>query len=87
MKTWRKLEELVEAGLVRHIGTSNMTIPKLGSCCGTPGSNRLQRNKLHRILKPELFNFVVDNGMIPIGLVRRISGAPGSRRTPSDTAL
>ena len=29
MKTWRSLEKLVELGLVRHIGTSNMTIPKM----------------------------------------------------------
>ena len=29
MATWAELEKLVERGLVRHIGTSNMTIPKL----------------------------------------------------------
>src|SRR5712692_5539926 len=29
MQTWRQMEQLAGMGLVRHIGTSNMTIPKL----------------------------------------------------------
>ncbi len=29
MTIWRQLEKLVESGLVRNIGTSNVTIPKL----------------------------------------------------------
>jgi diketogulonate reductase-like aldo/keto reductase len=29
IKTWRDMERLVSKGLVRHIGTSNMSIPKL----------------------------------------------------------
>lgn len=69
MKTWRQLEKLVDRGLVRHIGTSNMTIPKLSLLLRDahiqPTANEME---LHpHFQQPELFNFVVENGIIPIG--------------------
>ena len=85
MKTWRKLEQLVDAGLVRHIGTSNMTIPKLRLLLRDarikPVCNEME---LHpHFQQPELFQFVIDNGMIPIGfslsVLRRVRIAIGPR--------
>ena len=69
MKTWRQMERLVDMGLVRHIGTSNMTIPKLKLVLRDakikPACNEME---LHpHFQQPELFQFVVDNGMVPIG--------------------
>ena len=66
MKTWRKMEELVDMGLVRHIGTSNMTIPKLKLVLRDarikPAVNEME---LHpHFQQPELFKFVVDNGIV-----------------------
>ena len=61
MKTWRQMEKLVEMGLVRHIGTSNMTIPKLNLLLRDaeikPAANEME---LHpHFQQPELFEFVV----------------------------
>jgi diketogulonate reductase-like aldo/keto reductase len=69
MKTWRQMEKLVDAGLVRHIGTSNTTIPKLRLLLQDarvkPAVNEME---LHpHFQQPELFKFVVDNGIIPVG--------------------
>ncbi|KAB2852054.1 MAG: aldo/keto reductase, partial [Anaerolineae bacterium] len=69
MKTWRQLELLVDRGLVRHIGTSNMTIPKmkwvLRDARIKPACNEME---LHpHFQQPELFKYVVDNGIVPIG--------------------
>ena len=89
MKTWRKMEELVEMGLVRHIGTSNMTIPKLKLVLRDarikPAANEME---LHpHFQQPELFNFVVENGIQPIGYCPIGSpGRPERDRTPDDTA-
>jgi diketogulonate reductase-like aldo/keto reductase len=89
MKTWRKMEELVDLGLVRHIGTSNMTVPKLKLLLRDarikPAVNEME---LHpHFQQPELFQFVVENGMQPIGYCPIGSpGRPERDRTPEDTA-
>ena len=89
MKTWRKMEELVELGLVRHIGTSNMTIPKLQRVLRDarikPAVNEME---LHpHFQQPELFKFVVEQGMEPIGYCPIGSpGRPERDRTAEDTA-
>jgi diketogulonate reductase-like aldo/keto reductase len=89
MKTWRKMEELVDKGLVRHIGTSNMTIPKLKLVLRDarirPAVNEME---LHpHFQQTELFQFVVDNGIQPIGYCPIGSpGRPERDRTPGDTA-
>ncbi len=89
MKTWRKMEELVDMGLVRHIGTSNMTVPKLELVLRDarikPAANEME---LHpHFQQPELFKFVVDNGIQPIGYCPIGSpGRPERDRTPEDTS-
>ena len=89
MKTWRAMERLVERKLVRHIGTSNMTIPKLKLVLRDarikPAVNEME---LHpHFQQPELFRFVVENGVQPIGYCPLGSpGRPERDRTPEDTA-
>ena len=88
MKTWRKMEELVEMGLVRHIGTSNMTIPKLKLLLRDakirPAANEME---LHpHFQQPELFKFCTDNSIAPIGFAPIGSPTrPDRDRTADDT--
>ena len=88
MKTWRRLEELVDMGLVRHIGTSNSTIPKLRLLLEDarirPAVNEME---LHpHFQQPELFDFVRSHGIEPIGYSPIGSPArPERDRTPDDT--
>lgn len=88
MKTWRQLEKLVDRGLVRHIGTSNMTVPKLKLLLADarikPAVNELEMHP--HFQQPELFRFVRDNDMqaiaySPIGSPNR----PERDRTADDT--
>ena len=69
MATWRELENLVDMGLVRHIGTSNMTIPKLKLLLRDarikPACNEMEQHPCFQ--QPELFKFVMEAGIVPIG--------------------
>ncbi len=88
MQTWRQLEKLVDMGLVRHIGTSNMTVPKLKLLLRDarikPAVNEMEMHP--HFQQPELFRFVRESGMeaiaySPIGSPNR----PDRDRTPEDT--
>ncbi len=89
MRTWRAMERLVDEGLVRAIGTSNMTRPKmellLGDCRVRPAVNEME---LHpHFQQPELFDYLVAEGIQPIGFSPLGSpGRPERDRTPEDTS-
>jgi alcohol dehydrogenase (NADP+) len=88
MKVWRQMERLVDMGLVKHIGTSNMSVPKLKLLLRDarikPACNEME---LHpHFQQPEFFKFVVDNGMVPIGFCPIGSPTrPDRDKTETDT--
>lgn len=88
MRVWAQMEELLRAGLVRAIGTSNMTIPKmellLRDCAVKPAVNEME---LHpHFQQPALFDFMVANGVQPVGFCPVGSPSrPERDRTPEDT--
>jgi diketogulonate reductase-like aldo/keto reductase len=88
MKTWRQMEKLVDLGLVRHIGTSNMTVPKLQLLMRDakikPAANEME---LHpHFQQPEFFKFCIENQIAPIGFAPIGSPTrPDRDKTPADT--
>ncbi len=89
MKTWRQMERLVDEGLVRHIGTSNMTRAKLElllrDCRIGPACNEME---LHpHFQQSEFFEWVRSQNIMPIGYSPIGSPArPQRDRTEEDTA-
>ncbi len=88
MKTWRQLEKLVKMGLVKHIGTSNMTIPKLKLLLRDaeirPVSNEFESHP--HFQQPQLFQFLIDNQIVPIAFSPIGSPCrPERDRAPTDT--
>jgi alcohol dehydrogenase (NADP+) len=88
MQTWRQMEKLVDLELVRHIGTSNMTIPKLKLLLRdariAPAVNEMEMHP--HFEQTELFEFVRAHGIAPIAYSPIGSpGRPERDRTPEDT--
>ncbi len=69
MQTWRQCERLVEMGLTRFIGMSNMTIPKLEAvlplCKIKPVAIEMELHPCFQ--QPELYDYCVEKGIQPIG--------------------
>lgn len=88
METWKGLERLVARGLVRHVGTSNMTVRKLEGLLRDadvrPAAHEME---LHpHFQQPALFDYVISNGILPIGYSPLGSPSrPERDRTPEDT--
>ena len=82
------MEELVEMGLVKNIGTSNMTIPKMDLLLKDakikPAVNEME---LHpHFQQTQLFNYCVQNNIQPIGYSPIGSPArPERDKTSEDT--
>lgn len=88
MRVWRQMEQLVEMGMVKSIGTSNMTIPKMELLLKDvkikPMVNEMEIHP--HFQQPELFDYLIKNniqpiGYSPIGSPKR----PERDRTPNDT--
>lgn len=69
METWSQMEQLVQMGLVRGLGTSNMTIPKLElllkDCTIRPVANEMECHP--HFQQQELYNYLLENEIQPIG--------------------
>lgn len=88
MVTWRQMEQLVADGLVRSIGVSNMTIPKIESLLKDakirPACNQIEMHP--HLQQPELFEYLEKNdiacvGYSPVGSPKR----PARDVAPTDT--
>lgn len=89
MECWRQMEKLVDMGLVKQIGVSNVTIPKLKlilkDCRIKPAVNEMELHPCFQ--QAELYDFCKENGIeiigfCPIGSPTR----PDRDKTDTDVA-
>ena len=89
MATWRRMERLADMGLVRTLGMSNMTIPKLEAvlplCRIKPAVIEMELHPCFQ--QPELYDYAVAHGIQPIGYCPIGSpNRPERDTTPDDIA-
>ncbi|MCI9218297.1 MAG: aldo/keto reductase [Lachnospiraceae bacterium] len=89
MAVWRQCEELVDKGLVRYIGMSNMTVPKLeavlGLCRIQPAALEMELHPSFQ--QPELFTYALERDILPVGYCPIGSPSrPERDRTAEDVA-
>lgn len=89
METWYQMERLQKAGLVRQIGTSNMTVAKMRQlvrdCTVMPAANEMELHPTFQ--QPALFDYCLEQGIQPIGFSPLGSPSrPQRDRTPEDMA-
>ena len=69
LETWRQMERLVDLGLARHIGMSNMTIPKLEAvlphCRILPSAVEMELHPSFQ--QKELYAYCRARGILPVG--------------------
>lgn len=89
MDTWKQCEELVDAGLVKAIGMSNMTISKLEKvlplCRIQPAALEMECHPSFQ--QQDLFDYAIDHNIVPIGFCPIGSPSrPERDRTAEDVA-
>ena len=89
ISTWRQCEELVDMGLARYIGMSNMTIKKLEAvlpqCRIKPAALEMECHPSFQ--QPELFDYAVSHDIVPVAFCPLGSPSrPERDRTESDIA-
>lgn len=87
METYRELEKAVAGGLIRHIGTSNMTMPKmklvLSDCAVRPAANQMEMHPC--LAEPEFFSYLMSEKVQPVAYCPMGSpGRPARDRDPGD---
>ncbi len=86
LETYRELEKAVDAGLIRHIGTSNMTEAKmrklLPDCTVKPAANQMEMHPC--LAEPQFFAYLMENGIQPIAFCPM--GSPGRPARDTDPA-